>query len=57
MKINPDITRISAGIAYNIGFVFMQSEARDQARRCFETALELNPGMEQAQRALLKLNL
>ena len=57
LKINPDITRISAGIAYNIGFVFMQSEARDQARRCFETALELNPGMEQAQRALLKLNL
>ena len=57
MKLNPDIVRTSAGIAFNIGFVYMQSDAREQARRCFEVALELNPGMEQAQRALLKLGL
>ena len=40
LKLNPDLIRTSAGIAFNIGFVFLQADAREQARRCLETALD-----------------
>lgn len=56
LKINNRLAYVSPGIAYNIGVVFLQSGARDQARHCLEVALELKPDMQIAKAALAKLN-
>lgn len=56
LKINNRLTYVSPGIAYNIGVVFLQSGARDQARHCLEVALELKPDMQIAKAALAKLS-
>ena len=56
LRLNGQLPRVSASIAYNIGVVFLQSGARDQARNCLEIALELKPDMEVARAALSKLN-
>ena len=55
LRINGRLPYVSASIAYNIGVVFLQSGARDQARSCLEVALELKPDMEVAKAALAKL--
>lgn len=55
IQINANLPHSSAGIAYNLGVVFLQSGVREQARECLQIALSLAPDMEVAQRALDKL--
>lgn len=56
LAINDRLAYVSPGIAYNLGVVFLQSGAREQARQCLEVALELKPDMRIARAALDKLS-
>lgn len=55
MTINDRLPYASPGIACNIGIVYLQSGARDKARRALEIALELKPDMELAKSTLTKM--
>ena len=55
LAINKDLPRGSATLAYNMGMVFSLGITKDKAQYCFEIAIELNPGFEQAKKALIKL--
>lgn len=55
LSINESLPKSSAMIAYNMGIIFSFGYTRDKARRYLEMAVELDPGFEQAQRALERL--
>lgn len=54
MEFNPTFIQSNANIAYNIGVVFLQAGSNERAAMCLQTALELNPDMEAAQKALAR---
>lgn len=52
---NKHIPYTAAGVAYNMGLVLLKGGAKDKARECFSIALEQDPGMTKAQKALDRL--
>jgi tetratricopeptide (TPR) repeat protein len=55
MGLNPDLPRLDANIAYNMGVVFTYAGDRKQAETCLLIALELKPDLDAAQKTLNRL--
>lgn len=56
LEINPEFPKRSAGVNFNLGFIFQKANDTEQARRFFEAALALDPGHSKARTRLQKLS-
>lgn len=55
LSLNSAFPKTSAMIAYNMGLIFSFGYTREKAHQCLETALEIDPNFELAQKALARL--
>lgn len=55
LKLNEGLIHNSAGVAYNLGMVFLKTGNREIAHKCLNAALKIKPDMAVAKAALAKL--